>query len=47
MIADQLKTVSRGYDCHPTGMVEPVYDIPTFPLTAKAVQSKGHQFKNV
>ena len=27
---------------HPTGVFKPVYGISTFPLTAKAVQSKGH-----
>ena len=32
---------------NPTGVVKPVYGIPTFPLTAKAVQSKGHTFKNI
>ena len=29
------------------GVVKPVYGIPTFQLTAKAVQSKGHIFKNL
>ena len=36
-IADRLRTVSLGNDSHPTGVVKPVYGIPTFPLTAKAV----------
>ena len=36
-IADRLRTVSLGSDSHPTGVVKPVYGIPTFPLTAKAV----------
>ena len=36
-----------GNNSHPTGVVKPVYGIPTFPLTAKAVQSKGHAFKNL
>ena len=36
-IADWLKTVSLGNDSHPTGVVKPVYGIPTFPLTANAV----------
>ena len=36
-IADRLRTVSWGNDSHPTGVVKPVYGIPTFPLTAKAV----------
>ena len=40
-IADRLRTVSWGNDSHPTGVVKPVYGIQTFPLTAKAVQSKG------
>ena len=46
-IADRLGTVSWGNDSHPTGVVKPVYGIPTFPLTAKAVQSKGHTFKHL
>ena len=36
-IADRLRTVSWGSDSHPAGVVKPVYGIPTFPLTAKAV----------
>ena len=36
-IADRLRTVSWGNDSHPTGVVKPVYGIPTFPLTAKVV----------
>ena len=36
-IADRLRTVSWGNDSHPAGVVKPVYGIPTFPLTAKAV----------
>ena len=36
-IADRLKTVSWGNDSHLAGVVKPVYGIPTFPLTAKAV----------
>ena len=36
-IAGRLRTVSRGNDSHPTGVVKPVYGIPTFPLTEKAV----------
>ena len=43
---DQLRTVSWGNDSHPIGEVKPVYGIPTFPLTAKPLQSKGH-IKNV
>ena len=46
-IADRLTTVSWGNDIHPTVVVRPVYGIPTFPLTAKAVLSKGHTFKNL
>ena len=37
---------SVGVTSNPTGVVKPVYGIPTFPLTAKAVLSKGHTFKN-
>ena len=36
-IADRLRTVSWENDSHPTGVVKPVYGIPTFPLTTKAV----------
>ena len=35
-IEDRLRTVSWSNDSHPTGVVKPVYGIPTFPLTAKA-----------
>ena len=34
-----------GNHSHPTGVIKPVYGIPTFPLTAKAVLSKGHTQK--
>ena len=46
-IADRLGTVSWGNDSHPTGVVKPVYGIPTFPLTPKTVYTKGHRFKNL
>ena len=46
-IADRLRMVSWGNDSHPTGVVKPVYGIPTFPLTTKAVESKGYTFENV
>ena len=36
-IADRLKMVSWGNDSNPTGVIKPVYGIPTFPLTTKAV----------
>ena len=36
-IADWLGTVSWGNDSHPTGVVQPMFGIPTFPLTGKAV----------
>ena len=36
---------SVGVTSNPTGVVKPVYGIPTFPLTAKAVQSKGHNIQ--
>ena len=41
-IADRLRTVSWSNSSHPTGVVKPVYERSTFPLTATAVQSKGH-----
>ena len=36
---------SVGVTSHPTGVVKPVNGYPTFPLTAKAVLSKGYPFK--
>ena len=36
-IADRLKTVSWSNDRYYTGVIEPVYGIPTFQLTEKAV----------
>ena len=42
MIAERLKTVSWSKDCHPTGVVKPVYWIPILPLTANTVPSRGH-----
>ena len=36
-IADRLKTVSWANDSHQTGVVKPVYGIPTFLQTATAV----------
>ena len=41
-IADRLRTVSWSNDSHPTGVVKPLYSIPTFPLTTHTVLSKGH-----
>ena len=36
-IADRLGTVSWSNSSHPTGVVKPVYERSTFPLTATAV----------
>ena len=36
-IADRLRTVSWSNRSHPTGVVKPVYERSTFPLTAKVV----------
>ena len=36
-IADRLRTVSWSNNSHPTGVIKPVYERSTFPLTAKAV----------
>ena len=36
-IADRLTTVSWNNSSHPTGVVKPVYERSTFPLTAKVV----------
>ena len=35
-IADRLRTVSWSNSSHPTGVVKPVYERSTFPLTATA-----------
>ena len=35
-IADRLGTVSWSNNSHPTVVVKPVYEYPTFPLTAKS-----------
>ena len=36
-IVDRLRTVSRSNSSYPTGMVKPVYERSTFPLTTTAV----------
>ena len=36
-IADRLRTVSWRNNSYPTGVVKPVYERLTFPLTATAV----------
>ena len=36
-IADRLRTVNWSDNSHPTGVVKPVYERSTFPLTATAV----------
>ena len=41
-IPDRLRTVSWSNNCHSTGVVKPVNERSTFPLTATAVQSKWH-----
>ena len=43
-IVDRLRTVSWSNGSYPTGVVKPVYGIPTLSLTAKALKSKGHTF---
>ena len=45
MIVDWLRSVNWSDDSHPTDVVKPDYGIPTFPLIAKAVLSKGQTFK--
>ena len=47
LIADRLRTVSWSNNSHPTGVAKPIYGIPTFPLTTKAVWSKGHTIKQL
>ena len=46
-IADRLRTVSWSNNSHPSGMVKAVYGLPTIPITATAVKSKGHIFKKL
>ena len=46
-IAKRLRTLSLSNNSNPTGVVKPVYGNQTFQLTAKAVYSKGHTFKNL
>ena len=41
-IADRLRTISSSNSSHPPGVVKPVDERSTFPLTATAMQSKGH-----
>ena len=41
-IADRIRTVSWSNSSHPTGVVKPVYERSTFPLTAKVVLSIVH-----
>ena len=36
-IANRLRTVSSGNDSHPAGVVKPVYEIQTLPLTLTVV----------
>ena len=36
-IVDRLRTVSWSNSSHPTGVVKPVYERSTFPLTSSAV----------
>ena len=45
-IVDRLRTFSWSNNSYPTGVVKPVYGYPTFPLTAKAVKSKGLTYNN-
>ena len=46
-ITDRLRTVSWSNNSHPTGVVKTVYERSTFPLTATAMKSKGHIFKEL
>ena len=43
--AGRLWRVSSSNKNYPNGVVKPVNGYPTFPLTAKAMSSKGHTFK--
>ena len=46
-IASRLRSVGWGNGNHLAGAVTPIYGVPTFLLTAKTMESKGHIFKNV
>ena len=46
-IADRLRVVSSGNDCLSTDVIKLINGIQNFPLTAKAVKSKGNTFENV
>ena len=37
MIADRFRTVTYGNNSHPTGVVKPDYEYPTFSLNTTAV----------
>ena len=41
-IADRLRTFSWSNNSYPTGVVKPVYEHSTLPLTATAMLSKGY-----
>ena len=45
IIADGLRTVNSSSDSQPTYVVKSVYEIPTLPLTAKAVLFIGFTIK--
>ena len=40
MIADRLRTDNWSNDCCPTGVLKPVFGIPTLPLTPKLCYQK-------
>ena len=44
-LRNDLGQTVRVTNCHPTGVVKPVYGIITFQLTAKALQSKAQTFQ--
>ena len=46
-IADRLRMIRWSDDGNQTGLIKPVYGIPTFPLNATAQWSKGHTLQNL
>ena len=46
-IVNRLGTVSWSNNSHPTGVVKRVCERSTFRLTATAMKSKGHKFKDL
>ena len=46
LITQRLRTINWSDDSHQTDVVKPIYGTSTFQLNAKAVESKGHTYKD-